>query len=267
MVFLQGLHLRRPWKNSILQRKTVQKPPNRGGVFYAASMSRASWSKLGGGKLRRPELELARELGWDWGRATGFRPQEKGRGVLLDCAWTRKPDCDACGAARSAAAGAQREVLRLSGVVHVVGGPDVLHGRVLAALLGPEERVLQHPARAARQAVGCAARNAHGQPRRCRRANSRRAGQRSSNLARGGRQGSGPFCQAHGHLSLLRSHGRRLLYGLRAALHLLRALPRLVQEALHVTRTAALMSRNFCELTQVLICMCRPLMKRVSRAP
>ena len=49
-------------------------------------MSRASWSKLGGGRLRR-ELELARELGWDWGRATGFRPQEK-RGVL-DCAWTR----------------------------------------------------------------------------------------------------------------------------------------------------------------------------------
>ena len=45
-------------------------------------MSRASWSKLGGGRLRRdcPELELAREL-WDWGRATGFRPQEKGRGV------------------------------------------------------------------------------------------------------------------------------------------------------------------------------------------
>ena len=56
-------------------------------------MSRASWSKLGGGRLRR-ELELARELGWDWGRATGFRPQEKGRGVLLDCAWTRKPDCE-----------------------------------------------------------------------------------------------------------------------------------------------------------------------------
>ena len=49
----------------------------------------------------------------------------------------------------------------------------------------PEERVLQHPARAARKAVGCAARNAHGQPRRCRRANSRCASQRSSNLARG----------------------------------------------------------------------------------
>ena len=45
-------------------------------------MSRASWSKLGGGKrLWRPELrELAREFGWDWGRATG----EKGHGVLLD---------------------------------------------------------------------------------------------------------------------------------------------------------------------------------------
>ena len=44
-------------------------------------MSRASWA------------EVAREL-WDWGRATGFRPQEKGRGVLLDCACTRKPDCE-----------------------------------------------------------------------------------------------------------------------------------------------------------------------------
>ena len=57
-------------------------------------MSRTSWSKLGGGRLRRdcPELELAREL-WDWGSATRFRPQEKGRGVL-DCACTRKPDCE-----------------------------------------------------------------------------------------------------------------------------------------------------------------------------
>ena len=58
-------------------------------------MSRASWSKLGGGKLRRPELELARELGWDWGRATGLRPPEKGRGVL---------GAAACGAAGRAAA-------------------------------------------------------------------------------------------------------------------------------------------------------------------
>ena len=92
--------------------------------------------------------------------------------------------------------------------------------------------------------TSCAARNAHGQPRRCRRADSRRASQRSSNLARGGRQSSGPFCQApqvpkgsahalggNGHLALLRSHCCRLLYCLRAALHLLRALPRLVQKA------------------------------------
>ena len=87
-------------------------------------------------------------------------------------------------------------MLRLSGVVHAVGGPDVLHGRVLAALLGPEERVLQHPARAAREAVGCAACKPNGQPRRCRRANSRCASQRSSNLARGGRQGCCSFRQA-----------------------------------------------------------------------
>ena len=141
-----------------------------------------------------------------------------------------------------AAAGAQREVLRLSGVIHVVGGPDVLHGRPLAALLGPEERVLQHPARA------CAACKPNGQPSRCRRANSRRASQRSSNLARGGRQGCCSFRQAPqvpkgsahalggNDLSLLRC--RRLLNGLHAALHLLRALPRLVQEALHVTGPA-----------------------------
>ena len=40
-------------------------------------MSRASWSKLGGGRLWRDcrELrELGRELGWDWGRVTGFSP-------------------------------------------------------------------------------------------------------------------------------------------------------------------------------------------------
>ena len=83
---------------------------------------------------------------------TGFRPQEKGRGVLLDCACSR----------------------------------------VLAALLGPEERVLQHPARAARQAVGCAACKPNGQPRRCRRANSRRAFQQPRPRWA---QGSGPFRQ------------------------------------------------------------------------
>ena len=46
-----------------------------------------------------------------------------------------------------------------------------------AGLRGGAAACGQHPARAARKAVGCAARNAHGQPRRCRRADSRRAGQ------------------------------------------------------------------------------------------
>ena len=107
-------------------------------IFYAASMSRASWSKL-----EASSGVTARN--WSLPRALGLGQP--------------------------------------SGVIHVVGGQDVLHGRVLAALLGPEERVLQHPARAAREAVGCAARDAHGQPRRCRRANSRHASQRSSNAA------------------------------------------------------------------------------------
>ena len=67
---------------------------------------------------------------------------------------------------------ARRRSAGLRGVVHVVGGPDVLHGRVLAALLRPEERF--------RQAVGCAACESHGQPCRCRCANSRRGSHRSS---------------------------------------------------------------------------------------
>ena len=69
-------------------------------------------------------------------------------GLRLDSEARLRGGAAACGAARSAAAGAQREVLRLRGVVHVVGGPDVLHSSVLAALLRPEERVLQHPAHA-----------------------------------------------------------------------------------------------------------------------
>ena len=104
-------------------------------------MSRASWSKLGGGKLRRDCP------------GTGACPRAlglgQGHGVLAGL-----PEVPL--------------VLRLSGVIHVVGGPDVLHNRILAALLRPEERVLQHPARAAREAAGCAACDA--QPRRCRRA-------------------------------------------------------------------------------------------------
>ena len=52
-------------------------------------------------------------------------------------------------------------------------------------------------------------------------------------------EGSAHALSGNGHLALLRCHGRRLLNGLRrAALHLLRALPRLVQEALHVTGPA-----------------------------
>ena len=93
----------------------------------------------------------------------------------------------ACGAAGRAAAGAQREVLRLSGVVHAVG-PLPCWAR---------KRVLQHPARAARKAVGCAARNAHGQPRRCRRANSR-ASQRSSNLPAVGARAAAPSASPPG---------------------------------------------------------------------
>ena len=116
-------------------------------------------------------------------------------GLRLDSEARLRGGAAACGAARSAA-GAQREVLGLRGVVHVVGGPDVLHGRVLAALLRPEERVLQHPARAAGQAVGCAACESHGQPCRCRCANSRRGSHRSSNLSRRGCEGCCSFCQA-----------------------------------------------------------------------
>ena len=117
----------------------------------------------------------------------------------------------------------------LGGVVHVVGGPDVLHSRVLTALLRPEER---------------AACESHSQPCRRRCADSCRGCRRSSNLARRGCEGCCSFCQAsqvpegpthtlggNGYLTLLRSHCCRLLYGLRCAtLHLLRALPRLVQE-------------------------------------
>ena len=50
-------------------------------------------------------------------------------------------------------------------------------------LLRPEERVLQHPARAAGQAVGCAACESHSQPCRRRCADSCCGSQRSSNLA------------------------------------------------------------------------------------
>ena len=83
-------------------------------------------------------------------RATGFRPQEKGRA----CSWT----------APGRGSRTERRCLRAAG---------------RAAALWPKERVLQHPARTAHKAAGCAACDAHGQPRRCRCANFRRASQRS----------------------------------------------------------------------------------------
>ena len=79
--------------------------------------------------------------------------------------------------------------------VHVVGGPDVLHGRVLAALLRPEERVLQHPARRG-PGRRLRRRESHSQPCSGRCANSRHGSHRSSNLSRRGCEGCCSFCQA-----------------------------------------------------------------------
>ena len=88
-------------------------------------MSRASWSKLGGGRLRRdcPELELARGLGQGHGVQAPGEGARRVVGLRLEAGL--RGGAAACGAAGRAAAGAQREVLRLSGVVHAVGGPDV----------------------------------------------------------------------------------------------------------------------------------------------
>ena len=99
--------------------------------FYAASMSRA-WAEAGSGVTARNWSSPASS-------GTGAGPQAPGEGarrVGLDTEAGLRGGAAACGAAGRAAAGAQREVLRLRGVVHAVGGPDVLHGRVLAALLG-----------------------------------------------------------------------------------------------------------------------------------
>ena len=102
-------------------------------------------------------------------------------------------------------------MLRLSGVVHVVGGPASCTAASSLPCWGRKSVFSStQPVPRARQCPRPA--------RRCRRANSRHASQRSSNLARGGRQGSGPFCQApqvpkgsahalggNGNLALLRS--------------------------------------------------------------
>ena len=151
-------------------------------------MSRASWSKLGGGRLRRdcPELELA-------------------RGVL-DCAWARRRHaclrgCRTC-CCRCAARSAEAEWRH--SCRWRTGRPARPRSRCPAGA----GRACS-PAPSPCHARGRRLRNAHGQPRRCRRTNSRRASQRSSNLA------YSTACAA--------------------TLHLLRALPCLIQEALHIT--------------------------------
>ena len=111
--------------------KTVQKKlsPRRRVFFYFFKQPQClapagqSWAEAGSGVRN-----------WSSPASSGVQAQEKGRGVL-DAEAGLRGGAAACGAA--AAAGAQRELLRLRGVIHVVGGPDVLHGRVLAALLGP----------------------------------------------------------------------------------------------------------------------------------
>ena len=75
-------------------------------------------------------------------------------GLRLDSEVRLRGGAAACGAARSAAAGAQREVLGLRGVVHVVGGPDVLHG---AAALAPTAGEVAGAMAATTVGVGAAA--------------------------------------------------------------------------------------------------------------
>ena len=83
-------------------------------------------------------------------------------------------------------------MLGLNGVIHVVGGPDVLHGRVLTALLRPEERVLStQPVSRAK----CAACESHSEPCRHRCANSWRGSMRFSDLDPHGYEGCCSFCQ------------------------------------------------------------------------
>ena len=65
-------------------------------------MSRASWSKLGGGRLRR-ELELARELGWDWDQPPG-EGARRVVGLRLNAEAGLRGGAAACGAAGRAAA-------------------------------------------------------------------------------------------------------------------------------------------------------------------
>ena len=125
-------------------------------------MSCASWSKLGGGRLRRdcPNWSLAASSAETGAGSRGSGPKRRGAA----CGWTApghgRGGAAACRAAGRAAAGAQSEVLRRRcSCCWRTGRPARLRPHC-----PPEERVLQHPARATCETVGCAARKVHGAP-------------------------------------------------------------------------------------------------------
>ena len=131
-LLLQCLHLRRHWSNSFSPRRFFF-------LFFSTqpqclAPAGQSWAEAGSGV-------------WSWsspassaGAGAGPRgsgPREGARrvvGLRLDTEAGLRGGATACGLP---------EVL--------LPERSVMHGRVLAALLGPEERVLQHPACAARQ--------------------------------------------------------------------------------------------------------------------
>ena len=175
MLFLQGVHACTAWRNSIFCSPKSCKKWYSSRVYLDIEPGRIAFCSAKPCKNRaektlpeegffyfffkQPQCLAPAGQSSPVSSATGAGPRGSGSGegarrvgLRLDTEAGLRGGAAACGAARSAAAGAQREVLRLSGVVHVVGGPDVLHGRVLAALLGPEERVLEDPARALRPA-------------------------------------------------------------------------------------------------------------------
>ena len=90
---VQSVYTHTDETNSILLPKAVQKKLSPRRVFFyffstqpqCLAPAGQSWAEAGSGVRNWSSPG-------DWGRATGFRPQ--GRGVLLDCAWTRKPDCE-----------------------------------------------------------------------------------------------------------------------------------------------------------------------------
>ena len=108
-------------------------------------------------------------------------------------------------------------MLGLRGVVHVVGGADVLHGSVLAALLRPEERAAPSPCRGLGRRLRCCS------------------------FCQAPQVPEGPAHALGGDGDLLRSHCCRLLWPvLRHAPPPARAAPpQLGAEDLHRSRSAA----------------------------